>query len=67
RNNREVGVIVDNGEVAEYFTKIFNYDWNLSKEEKNMGMDYESYTDTIAIIAVFSIAFFMIYLHWRRK
>jgi len=55
RNNREIGIIVDNNEVGKYFTKIFNYDWNLS------------YIDAAVIIAVFSTAFLLIYLHWRRK
>lgn len=68
RNNREMGIIVDNEEVAEYFTKIFNYDWNLSGVEKK-GTDMANYRhmDTAAVIAVFGMAFLLIYLHWRRK
>ncbi|MCG2717873.1 MAG: phospholipase D-like domain-containing protein, partial [Nanoarchaeota archaeon] len=29
-NNRETGVIVENKKVAEFYTKIFMYDWNTS-------------------------------------
>jgi phosphatidylserine/phosphatidylglycerophosphate/cardiolipin synthase-like enzyme len=28
--NREAGVIIENEQVADYYTEIFNYDWNLS-------------------------------------
>ena len=66
RNNREMGIIVDNKEVGEYFTKIFNYDWNLSESTKEEKMS-ENYAGAITIIAVFGIAFLLIYLHWRRK
>jgi len=31
--NREAGVIIENSEVAEFYTKIFNYDWNLTVNE----------------------------------
>jgi hypothetical protein len=27
-NNREVGVIIDNDAVGEYYTDVFLYDWN---------------------------------------
>jgi hypothetical protein len=32
--NREAGVIIENREVAQFFTEIFYYDWNLSVQEK---------------------------------
>ena len=28
--NREAGVIIENEQVANYYTEMFNYDWNLS-------------------------------------
>jgi phosphatidylserine/phosphatidylglycerophosphate/cardiolipin synthase-like enzyme len=31
--NREAGVIIENGGVAEYFTNVFFYDWNTGNEE----------------------------------
>jgi phosphatidylserine/phosphatidylglycerophosphate/cardiolipin synthase-like enzyme len=33
-HNREAGVIVENKEVARFFTEIFNYDWNLTVQER---------------------------------
>lgn len=32
--NREVGVIVTNREVGEYYTEVFFYDWDAPKEER---------------------------------
>jgi phosphatidylserine/phosphatidylglycerophosphate/cardiolipin synthase-like enzyme len=32
-NNREVGVIIENGRIARYFTDVFYYDWNLTVQE----------------------------------
>ncbi|MCW3134380.1 MAG: phospholipase D-like domain-containing protein [Methanophagales archaeon] len=33
RNNREVGVIVENNEVGKYYTDVFLYDWNSSNQQ----------------------------------
>ncbi len=66
RNNREMGIIIENEDVGDYFTKIFNYDWNLSRHEKD-NVNKTDYTDILAIIAVFAITFSLIYLHWRRE
>jgi phosphatidylserine/phosphatidylglycerophosphate/cardiolipin synthase-like enzyme len=33
RNNREVGVIVENDKVGEYYTGVFLYDWNSSNNQ----------------------------------
>ena len=69
RNNREMGIIVESEYAGKYFTKIFNYDWNLSGEDR-VGMErrnYDRVVDAVAVIAVFSIAFLLIYFHWRRK
>ena len=35
--NREVGVIIENSEVADYFTAVFLFDWNLIKTENTNG------------------------------
>ncbi len=31
--NREVGIIVENGEIADYFTQVFGYDWKDEMEK----------------------------------
>ena len=42
--NREAGVIIENRNVAQYYTEIFNYDWNLSVQE--LIEAYVLYSDT---------------------
>lgn len=42
--NREVGVIIENTRVAEFYTEIFNYDWDLSVQE--LVNIYVLYSDT---------------------
>jgi len=32
KNNREVGIIIENEDVASFFTTVFNFDWNPSDE-----------------------------------
>jgi hypothetical protein len=48
-HNRESGVIVENPKVAEFFTEIFNYDWNLSVQEYIEA--YVLHSDTRDLIA----------------
>lgn len=67
RNNREVGIIIENEDVGKYFTKIFNYDWNLSGYEEEDEMSETNYVNALAVTAVFAIAFLLLYFHWRRK
>ncbi|WP_455392051.1 phospholipase D-like domain-containing protein [[Eubacterium] cellulosolvens] len=42
--NREAGVIIENEQVAKFFTEIFFYDWNLTVHELING--YVLYSDT---------------------
>jgi len=37
--NREAGVIIENRDVAEYFTNAFFYDWNAGNEADNDNED----------------------------
>lgn len=61
RRNREIGIILESKEIAEYFEKIFWYDWNYKgKEGKETG--YKN----IFIFAIFIITFLLIYLNRRR-
>jgi phosphatidylserine/phosphatidylglycerophosphate/cardiolipin synthase-like enzyme len=39
RNNREIGIIIENENVSNYFKKIFYYDWNYGKK-KMVGYDF---------------------------
>jgi len=65
RNNREVGIIIKNKDVAEYFTNIFKYDWNALIHHKEEIMSKEK-IEMILIGIIFGITFFIIYLHKRR-
>jgi phosphatidylserine/phosphatidylglycerophosphate/cardiolipin synthase-like enzyme len=38
-NNRETAIIIENGDVVEYFTKVFFYDWGAGTEENNNNED----------------------------
>jgi len=69
--NREVGVIVENKDIAKYFAEIFSYDWNLSspvkvkKEEKII--EPVDYKNTIYIAVIFTITFALIARDWRNR
>ncbi|RLF45851.1 MAG: hypothetical protein DRN29_05965, partial [Thermoplasmata archaeon] len=65
RNNREVGIIIKNEDVAEYFTNVFKYDWNAEFREKGAVMDKEK-IEMVLIGIIFGLAFLIIYIHWRR-
>jgi len=54
RNNREIGIIIENENVSNYFRNIFYYDWNYSPGKE---MDYEY----ILLILLFTITFLVIY------
>jgi cardiolipin synthase len=43
-NNREVGVIIENEDVASFFSKIFNFDWNPS-DDTSPDMDNDGIPD----------------------
>ena len=72
--NREAGVIIHGKDVAEYYAKVFFYDWNLteynsSDSEVNsstvaMSFDYEN---TIYIIVIFTLTFGLIAQDWRKR
>jgi len=69
--NREVGVIVENRDIAKYFAEVFFYDWNLSspvkvkKEEKII--EPVEYKNTIYIALIFTMTFALIARDWRKR
>jgi hypothetical protein len=48
-HNREAGVIIENERVAEYYTRLFYYDWNLTVQE--LVEVYVLYSDTHQVTA----------------
>ena len=69
--NREIGIIIEDNEVAKYYSDVFFYDWNLSppKLQKQMVEKYVQvdYKNTIYIIIIFTITFALIARDWRKR
>ena len=59
--NREAGVIIENRDVADYFTNIFFYDWDAGTEENNNNGDVLSNNmETGKILSSWQIVFLII-------
>jgi phosphatidylserine/phosphatidylglycerophosphate/cardiolipin synthase-like enzyme len=68
--NREVGIIVNDCDVANYYKNIFFYDWNLTapKEEKQKEETAEeNHKNTIYIITIYTLTFALIARDWRKR
>ncbi|HEX3001298.1 MAG TPA: phospholipase D-like domain-containing protein [Methanoregula sp.] len=48
--NREAGVIIDHPGVAEYFTSVFEDDWNPGVTTPNPGTDYAKFAAALVVI-----------------
>ncbi len=53
-NNRETGVIVENKKVAEFYTRIFMYDWNTSTITINLTIGWNLITPSLAPYTIFT-------------
>lgn len=53
-NNRETGVIVENKNVAEFYTKIFMHDWNVSQTTINLTDGWNFITLSLAPYTIFT-------------
>lgn len=68
--NREVGIIINDCEVAKYYKNVFFYDWNITgpktrkQNEKAMQADYKN---TIYIITIYTMTFALIARDWRKR
>ena len=60
--NREAGVIIDHPGVAEYFTSVFEEDWNPGVKTPGPGTDYAKF-----IIALLVVAALLGYGYYRRR
>lgn len=49
--NREAGVIIDHPGVAEYFTSVFEDDWNPGVRTSNSGADYTKFAAALLVVA----------------
>jgi phosphatidylserine/phosphatidylglycerophosphate/cardiolipin synthase-like enzyme len=68
--NREIGIIINDCEVANYYKNIFFYDWNLSapniQEQKDETVEAD-HKNTIYIITIYTLTFALIARDWRKR
>jgi phosphatidylserine/phosphatidylglycerophosphate/cardiolipin synthase-like enzyme len=68
--NREVGIIINNFDVANYYKNIFFYDWNLTEpiiKKQKEEIENIDYKNTIYIIAIYTMTFALIARDWRKR
>jgi len=69
--NREIGVIIKDNEVAQYYADVFFYDWNLRSPKQQKKEEYKDvqadYKNTIYIIIIFTMTFALIARDWRKR
>jgi len=69
-SNREVGIIIENNDVAKYYASVFFYDWNLNEQvEKNQSSPYAQSMNknTIYIVGLFTMTFILVARDWRKR
>jgi len=67
--NREAGIIINNEDVARYYSNVFFHDWNLSspQSQKQETKSSVSYKNTIYIAIIFTLTFALIARDWRKR
>ncbi len=70
--NREVGVIIENESIANYYASIFFYDWNLKKPMnynyiEELESNEETDENTIYIVIIFTMTFVLVIQDWRKR
>ncbi len=61
--NREIGIIMENTELAAYYTDVFLYDWNLGKTETKSS---KTIINPLIVAVMILLAVSMIYLIKQR-
>ncbi len=64
--NREIGIIIENPDLAAYYTEVFLYDWNLGRIETNSS---KTIINPLIVVVMILLAASMIYLikQWLGK
>ncbi|MBW2597001.1 MAG: lamin tail domain-containing protein [Deltaproteobacteria bacterium] len=64
--NREVGIIIENPELAAYYTEVFLYDWNLGRTETKLS---KTIINPLIVAVMILLTASMIYLikQWMGK
>ncbi|MBN2603085.1 MAG: lamin tail domain-containing protein, partial [Candidatus Thermoplasmatota archaeon] len=69
-SNREVGIIIENNDVAKYYASVFFYDWNLKERiGKNQTTQHVQSINknTIYIVGLFTMTFILVARDWRKR
>ncbi|HEC81229.1 MAG TPA: hypothetical protein ENI42_02220 [Thermoplasmatales archaeon] len=64
--NREAGVVIVNPDLAEYYAKVFFYDW-YSNVQRNKEDDLQGYKNQVFILTLFIIVSLLIIRDWKRR
>ena len=70
RNNREAGIVVENEDVARYYSEVFSYDWNLMPPQQvhhDVENSLADYKNIIYIVVIFTLTFLFIAYTWRKR
>ena len=67
--NREAGVIIENQDVAAFFSDVFFHDWALESTSYQMEQLFslEDYSNQIIIVVVYGFTFALIIRDWRKR
>jgi len=71
--NREVGIIIENDDIAKYYADVFSYDWDLKEfkptiQNKDRNKSKSTFDkNTIYIIVIFTMTFAIIARDWRKR
>ena len=66
--NREAGIIMENEDVAKYYTDVFLYDWNLTRPQQQDTIESQVKNEnTIYIVGIFTMTFALIARDWRKR
>jgi phosphatidylserine/phosphatidylglycerophosphate/cardiolipin synthase-like enzyme len=67
-HNREIGIILENNELARYYAQVFFYDWNLElSSTESVPEEQMNYKNTIYIMVIFTMTFALIARDWRKR
>jgi cardiolipin synthase A/B len=70
--NREVGVIIENEIIAEYYASVFFYDWTLSEPSPDFVKEAIAkasfnYENTFYIVVIYTLTFAIVIQDWRKR
>ncbi len=67
KNNREAGIIIENEDVAQYYSEVFFYDWNLKQPKELTQLSMADYKNAILIVLIYGFTIAIIARDWRNR